>query len=211
MWPLCNCSCRVEQVPLPPPSVPYPCRDTQVAPFSEWRRLHPAVYGPFDVRERTAADTGHMASKPRAAGLPVSEPERLPWASSHTEQSTWSHVYLSPEKPPALTKFLLKTGNSVKKADDVCNIPQVWKVITRQQSLSLWSKRGTVLHDNKTGVSKTDVTKDGTANTCSLDETPANRKKNKIYIYICVCSIYIKTEREKLNMDDWLLSLNPPY
>lgn len=31
--------------------------------------VHPGIYGPFDVRNQTAADAAHMASKPWAAEL----------------------------------------------------------------------------------------------------------------------------------------------
>lgn len=161
-------------------------------PLLDWSCVHPVVYGTFDLRNQKAADAGHMVSKPWAAWLPVIVPKHLPCTSSYTEESTWSHthsrIYLSPEKTSCINYILLKTGYTSKKADYVGNYTQVWSVITTWQSLPLWNKRATILHDNKTGVSKTHILKDGTANTCSLDETPANRKKKK-------CIIYIKTER----------------
>lgn len=97
-------------------------------PLLDWSCVHPVVHGPFDLRNQKAADAGHMARKPWAAWLPIIVPKHLPHASSYTEKSSWSHIcsriYWSPEKPLALTIFLLKTSYTVKKADYVCNIPK---------------------------------------------------------------------------------------
>jgi len=37
---------------------------------------------------------------------------------------TFIPEYMSPEKPPALTTFVLKLDYTVKKADYVCNMPK---------------------------------------------------------------------------------------
>lgn len=121
--------CRVEQKVrgiLTSATAPVP-RYTGT-PLLDGSCVHPVVYGPFDLRNQRAADAGYLASKPWAAWLPVIVPKHLPCAFSYTEKSAWSHIhsriYLSPEKPLALTTFLLKTGYTVKKADYVCNIPK---------------------------------------------------------------------------------------
>lgn len=178
-----------------------------------WSYVHPAVYGPFDLRNQKAADAAHMASKPWVAWLPVIVLKHLPCISSFTEKSTWSHIhsriYLSPENTLALTTFPLKTGYTLKKADYVCNIPRcevlpplskVCHFEIKEQQLSMTTKQV----EAKQTLSKTALL----THVVWMKLQPTEKKR----IYMCVCVYHIYKDWEiKTEHGNWYLSLNPPY